>query len=266
MSTPLSHKYWLQKARELEPKFPGLKKFRRRKTVRPGERSAIRHKLNIVNILLEPADLRPEKYRKYVFPSDRIIKNDLYYKDKIESALRAQPELARSLRQFRRVRKLKPGQKAYITKICKKLRFADNVFPLTTAMKKRLPKGVRDSAVIPGIRGIKFRQTLVDAALEVDEFGDIIIQSGASRWFYRYTGEDPDSLADAAQAAFDNKAKQVNIWTVHGRVSGGSGDIEDFIFKLKNRYADYIKLNVDKGYFKLGEDQDWLLGIAIRYA
>src|SRR5690606_39614232 len=100
---------YLRDAKALKRLFPSLKKYDRRKTLKPAEKAAIARARNVFEITQLPNDQRPERYQHYTFPADRKRSDASYIK-----AARRLADVAPSLAKYRGRKELKPSEKAAI--------------------------------------------------------------------------------------------------------------------------------------------------------
>jgi hypothetical protein len=165
---------------------------------------------------------------------------------------------------------MEPWEKAYITRTRKTISLADpNIFPISKEMAKKIPPEARRGK--GGISAIKLKN--VNRLDKIEEkHGDLIVTASGRRWYYRPVDFEwreldqiPPAFANAAEAAFDNKAKQVFFWTVHGRVGTGAASMNEFLRMLRQDYMGYMSETIQQEELAGIDYEQWLLGIAILY-
>ena len=280
---------YVTRARQLARRFPALKKYTKRRTLKSYEAGHITRLSNVAK-LVEDTNIRQRRELfedgeiqewmvSYTFPGDRI-KSDKAYKDILRDRLEfATPETAKTIKKIIRQRtKLKPWQKGYASKIKKALSFVEDqtIIPVTKEQADKLPKdivrgyGADHKGTGQGVYAIKLlnqsRKTIKDIQI-ID--GDMIVREFHYIYVYRHIpisyiddGFDAvtDAFSQAAQAAFDNGAKAVWFWTNNGMAGGGHRTYKQFMNSLRADYMRYLDESETEG-----RDTDWLHGIAIEY-
>lgn len=241
---------YLIEVRRLKGRFPALKRFVRRKTLKPHEKAQITRARNVANIMEMAKSERPDRYENYKFPADRQ-KSQAYYR----RVVRELSPFDDTMKKYRSQRKkFTAAQKAVISKKRAALPGTDNLFPLTKDQAKKLPADVVRSR--GGPRAIKLRNVSPKAKISVNRNGDLIVKQSGRRWVYVHTGPKIDVMAHEAERIFNEEDPQaIYVWTVHGRTGEGFGDIESLVYKLENDYFKYLtqaQIN----------DNDWLIGLA----
>jgi len=247
---------YLRDAKALARLFPSLAKYKRRKTLRPAEKSAIARARNVFEITQLPNDQRPEKYQHYTFPADRKRSDASYIK-----AARRMADVAPAMAKYKGRKQLTPSEKAAIAYKEKRLRHASALEPVTEKTAKKLERTAKRIAgkkarvifPIPGIRAIKLRNIEEASGLydEFDKSGKLIRKaflksrkvtatdygmsvrvqylSGVKRFYkFVYTGADREAMIAAADELFAEGARQVTVWLNHGRASESQPNTERF--------------------------------------
>lgn len=235
---------YLRDAKALARKFPSLKKYRRRKTLKPAEKAAIARARNIFEIVQLPNKDRPEHLREYTFPADRKRSTRSY----LNAAKRMERIAPDSMKKYRGRKQLKPGEKAYIRKLEKRTRFTAELEPISEPLKKSLDKvakrvsGAKKARVsfpIPGVRAIKLKNienadtpNVRKRTIRATDYGmsvTVDYETGYRRFYkFVYTGTDFEAMREAAEDLFREGARTVYFWINHGRSSAGYRDIESF--------------------------------------
>lgn len=233
---------YIRDAKALARLFPSLAKYKRRKTLRPAEKSAIARARNVFEITQLPNADRPEKYQHYTFPADRKRSDASYIK-----AARRMADVAPAMAKYKGRKQLTPSEKAAIAYKEKRLRRVTSLEPISekTANKlertaKRIAgKKARVTFPIPGVRAIKLRnvetgetpgvKTRKIAATDYGMSVTVRYQSGVKRFYkFVYTGANRAALIAAADTLFAEGARQVTVWLNHGRASESQPNTERF--------------------------------------
>jgi hypothetical protein len=166
-------------------------------------------------------------------------------------------------------KKLTPGEKGIIARKENLLKYhVHQLRPLNKAQIKEF-KGHKFG---PGVNAIEFRNTSPDAKVRVAR-KDLVVTSNGRDWLYwKLDRFDTETMANAAQTAFDNlreafpierlaalvgKAFEsadtigVSLWAKSGRVGEVFDDLEAFMEWLQESYGGY------------NEPDKWVRGIAI---
>lgn len=251
---------YLHKAEALARLFPSLKKYRRRKTLKGAEKAAIARAHAIFEITRLPNVQRPEKYQHYTFPANR--------KRSIKTYLSSAKELEyfdKTLRRFRGRKRLKPGEKGRIAYLEKRLR---NIGPSMEAMTPAEMRKLRRISPhigfpIKGIGALKMRHVpnhqtkdVIAYKREITSDGMKIslgYRNGEKRVFlFIHTGADIDRIRAAADyltardgddavdpdyLPFGVAARQLFIWTNHGRTADGQPTTPRLLAQLGDESA-----------------------------
>ena len=151
-------------------------------------------------------------------------------------------QFAPSLRKYRRRKTLNRWEKAAIARKENKLKFTDQLFPLTATQSKKLKD--KDALVGGGIRAIRLRNTAAGASVRVAR-NKIEVKSAGRQWFYiTIDPPDGDLLAAAAERIYAEgrrrkKVTTIYIWTVQGRANLGSRSERIFVEEIAARMAAY---------------------------
>ena len=242
-STPISVKSYVADAKALSRLFPSLKKYRRRKTLKPQEKAAITRARNIFEIVdTLPNKDRPENLREYTFPANRKKKDRAYLNEAKKLA-----EIGfDNFDKYKDRKKLKPSEKAAITRARKKSRFLSDLYPLPKKEAKKLKRNIRFP--VPGLNAIKLRNietptkdNRIKRKIAVTEYGlgiSVLFPSGLKRFYkFVFTGPDIDLMIEAAADLFGEGAKQVNVWINHGFSSEGHTELDRFAAMLGDENA-----------------------------
>lgn len=242
-SSPETVKSYVADAKALSRLFPSLKKYARRKTLKPQEKAAISRARNIFNIVETlPNDQRPEKLREYTYPARRKKKDQAYIREAKKLA-----ELGfDNFDKYKGRKKLKASEKAAITRARKKSRFLSDLYPLPKKEAKKLKQNIRFP--VPGLNAIKLRNIEtptrangIKRKIRVTDYGlgiSILFPSGLKRFYkFVFTGPDIDLMIEAAADLFSEGAKQVNVWINHGFSSEGHTELDRFAAMLGDEQA-----------------------------
>ena len=249
MSTKKTYsvKSYVADAKALSRLFPSLKKYSRRKTLKPQEKAAITRARNIFETVGDPRAptpkrSRPEEYRDYIYPVNRKKKDSAYLKEAKKLAGIGFENFSK----YKGRKTLKPSEKAAITRAKKKSRFLSDLYRLPKQEAKKLKKEIRFP--IPGLNAIKLRnievptkQNRIKRNIKVTDYGlaiSVLFPSGLKRFYkFVYTGADMDAMIDAAADLFGEGAKQVNVWLNHGFSSEGHTELDRFAAMLGDEDA-----------------------------
>ena len=251
-------------AARLSDRFPALEKLaKQRKKLTPAQKAQISRANNVARIMRENVADRPEKYQKYRFPAERHPP-EKFYKDAARKIAKFTDDPQKYRTWAAKKTKLTGAQKAAIRKKIDIARHTENFYALTPAQAKKLPAHAlvqdRDKAgrVSTRLNAIRLRNLSDDGkVLRILKNGTMTVRSGGRKWYYIPCGTEAEILAAEAEDAFAKGAQEVYFWTVHGRVGGGSGDMEEFLIQLSERYMQYLTASE-----QAKQSTDWLLGIA----
>lgn len=262
MSTPKqSVQSYLLDAKALARLFPSLKRYARRKTLKPQEKSAIARARNIWEIVQLPNAERPKHLRNYTFPVNRKRSIESY-----TNSARRLEELDPSMKRYRGRKRLKPGEKARIRYFEKRVKnISVDLEPVSQAEKKKLNK-IAPGIIFPikGLNALKLKQipasgdpALVSYKREILPNGmriTTLYKTGVRRvWLFVYTGANIALIEQAANylkavddgdqpivpdyLPFDKAARQLYIWTNHGRTAAGQPNTQRLLAQLGDENA-----------------------------
>lgn len=147
-----------------------------------------------------------------------------------------------SLQKLRGKSRVTASQRGLISRAAKKLRYTENLRPLTEKQAKQLQKrGESDLIVGKGIRAVRLRNTAPNAKIRVRKSG-IIVASNGSTWEYHPVSSDIDALAEYGLEQLERAdVRAIALWTSRGRVNETFSRPEAWVDYLQRRYAQYVQ-------------------------
>lgn len=238
---------YLSDARAIADLFPSLKKYRRRKRLKPQEKAAIQRAVNIVDIvgrpsMATPIKERPSQYRSYRYPAQRIKKDAAYIKEASQLAKIG----FKNFKKYRGRKKLTPSQKAAITRAKKKSRHLSDLEVLPEREAKKLRHKIRFP--VPGLDAVKLlnvpaptKDNEIRRRLRAMNYGlgvSVDFPNGNRRFYkFVYTGADTDAIVEAAADLLAEGAKSVHVWLNHGMAGEGHSNLDRFAAMLGEEEA-----------------------------
>lgn len=189
--------------------------------------------------------------------------------------------LVPSLRKLSRRKKLRPSEKAAITRKEKALKGVPNIFPVTAQEAKRIGK---QKLFAPGIRGIQLRNVSPQAKIIYRKGGGISVEDNGRRWIYwpldKPTVRSRVGMRNAGRQAFEQQfpieriselterafkkydVVQVNLWAHAGIVGDPHHTVKQFTLWVNEKWSAgrYMRTSEFGGTSDPGK---WVNGIAI---
>jgi hypothetical protein len=299
MSSRKSASDYAAAVKRLKARFPKLARLsRRRKNFTRGEKQEISYAIRAADIMTSrnamerreeiAAGKLPAYFAVYKYPRDRKVPDNQIREEARNLARFATPATKKTLLKIARARKITPAMRATMTKKRRAIPFSSDIVPLSKQQAKNIPpialrgKGKDGNKPGAGIYGIKLINHKVSSIkeLKVDPKSGVLSfveykRTGAKKqthfWYYiplefdvRTEGDFERVFNEAAQAAFENGANQVHVWTANGRTGEGFLSIRRFNANISGKYLEYIEEQLEES-----EDEsragDWLIGLAVLY-
>ena len=230
---------YIADAKALSRLFPSLKKYKRRKTLKPQEKAAITRARNVFEAVGEgpsatPRKTRPPRLREYVYPANRKKKDTTYAKEARKLAALG----FGSMDKYKGRKRFNASEKAAITRARKKSRYITDEY---VRLKKKPKFDIRFK--IPGLNAIKLRNVEVPTKdnkikrkIEFTDYGlaiSIKFPNGLKRFYkFVYTGSNIDALIDTGTDLLEEGAKVIAVWLNHGVTDQSFSTIQNFAASL----------------------------------
>lgn len=190
----------------------------------------------------------------------------LDYVDAARRMSRFVPGVAR----FKRRKTLKPWEKAMIARYEKRLRYADNLFPVNAKQAAKF----HGQLYAPGVRAIQLKNVGRDTRVKVVKDNLIVTSNGRTYLYWRLPRKvvrtkkgmraagktafeldfPMEQVAELARVAFEELHPQaVYLWNPQGRAGAGFADLKQFLL--------WLNANWNSGRYSYQEK--WVNGLVI---
>lgn len=187
--------------------------------------------------------------------------------------------LVPSMRKLAKRKRLKPTEKAAITRRERQLKGIPNIFPITAQQEKKM----KGQTIFKGVRGIQLRGVPADAKIRF-RGKNLSVEENGRKWIYwhlsravvrskrkmkaaggaAFAQQFPIELvAELAAEAFKSlDVVQVNLWAHAGIVGDAHHTLEEFVQWVNEKWnaGRYVRTSIHGGESDPGK---WVNGIAI---
>jgi hypothetical protein len=161
-----------------------------------------------------------------------------------------------SLEKLKGKRGLTASELGQLTRAKKKLRYTENLRPLTEKQAKKLQKMGQGNAIVGnGIRALRLNNTSPHAKIRVNKNGVIVVSNGRNWGYHPAKDTDAKSVADLGEKLLKQlDVSGISLWTVKGRANE--------VFSYPKEWFEWVTAYY-QGY---AQTDDWVLGVAFLIA
>lgn len=157
-----------------------------------------------------------------------------------------------SLEKLKNKKGLTASELGQLTRAKKKLRYTENLKPLTARQAKQLQKSGMGNAIVGnGVRAIRLNNTSPHAKIKVNKKGVIVVSNGRNWGYFPAKDTDADTIASLGVELLERlDVRSISLWTVKGRANE--------TFPYPDLWVEWVG-----GYYqRYDETDDWVLGVA----